>query len=94
MQFTSKHTRALEGNDITVTVCGDADKDESIRLISVTLDGSSLDNRELPEGTEAYSNEFSGAGDAGPGKEHSLVVTVWDHDHKPHSSTTQWIDPN
>ncbi len=91
MKFTAEHRRAFAGNDISVSVC--SDENESISAVSVTLDDSSLDDQALPEGSNSYSREFEQAGDAGPGKDHVLQVQAWDQDHKPHSATSQWTDP-
>jgi hypothetical protein len=90
MKFTTKHSRAFTGNDISVTVT--ADKKDSITLVAVKLDDSTLDERALGEGTESYNGDFPNVGDAAPDKAHVLVVTVWDQDRKAHSSTSHWID--
>jgi hypothetical protein len=90
MQFTSKHSRAFIGNDITVTVCADAK--ESISRITVTLDDVSLEEQVLGEGTESYIREFHGVGDAGPGKDHILIIKAWDQGQTPHSSRSEWTD--
>jgi hypothetical protein len=90
MTFTSTHTRAFTGTDITVTVL--AGGHESISSVSVTFDADALDDSQLPPGTENYSRTFLHAGDSTPGADHTLVVTAMDQDGAPHGATTRWSD--
>ncbi len=92
MNITTRHSRAFIGNDIEVAIAADAN--EIIRTVTVVLDGFTLAEFEAQEGTQGYDRIFPQAGDAGPGEDHSLVVTVTEQDGRLHSSTTQWTDMN
>ena len=80
------------GQDITVSVV--AEGTESIRSVSVVLDGMSLKEENCVPGTSDVSEAFSGVGDAGPGREHELVVSAMDQELNSHSATTLWTDTN
>ncbi len=90
MRFSVTHMRAFVGTNIAVTV--EADPKETISAVTVALDGSELDDSEAQTGTECYTQEFAAVGDAGPGTDHTLVVTATDGDGQPHSSTSRWTD--
>ncbi len=91
MKFTLNHTRAFMGNDISVVV--EAGDGESIHSVETKLDGFSLGEDVLESSSDSYQRVFSGAGDAGSGTEHTLVVSVEQDDGKEHSSTSIWTDP-
>ena len=91
MKFTLNHSRALTGNDISVDV--EAEGEEAIQRVETKLDGFSVGEDELENSSDSYQRVFSGAGEAGPGTEHTLVVTVEQGDGKVHSSTCIWTDP-
>lgn len=90
MQFSITHTRGFVGSNITVSV--QAQEKEFIRSVNVDFDGDDLDDYQAPDATQSYTREFTGVGDAGPGAEHTLIVTAIDQNQTPHSSTTQWTD--
>ena len=90
MRFSVAHTRAFIGNNLTVAV--QADAKETIISVSVSLDGTELDAYQVQSGTESYSQEFAAVGSAGPGTDHTLIVTAVDADGQPHSSVTRWTD--
>jgi hypothetical protein len=90
MKFTMSHKRAVTGNNIGVSIQGEADE-EMIR-VKIDLDGFSLADDDPEPPSEAYENEFANAGDAGPLMEHTLVVTATTSDNVEHSSTTIWTD--
>jgi hypothetical protein len=90
MTFKTTHTRAVVGNDLSITITA-ADK-ESIASVTITFDGEILEEEEFSDGTESYTRNFSGVGDAGPGTQHSLVVSATDQSGAPHSATTEWSD--
>lgn len=90
MRFSVTHTRAFIGTNIAVTVTADAR--ETIRVVSVALDGSELDTYQVQPGTETYTQEFAAVGQGGAGTDHTLIVTAADSDGQPHSSTTRWTD--
>ena len=92
MKFTAKHHRAIEGNDISVTACADAK--ETMNIVRVTLDDAILEEKRLDSGTQSFEADYPRAGDAGPGKNHVLIVTAWEQDATMHSSTTEWTDTN
>jgi hypothetical protein len=91
MKFTLNHSRAFTGNDISVVV--ESDGEESIQRVETKLDGFSLGEDALEDSSESYERVFRGAGDAGPGIEHTLVVSVEQRDGKIHRSTCKWTDP-
>jgi hypothetical protein len=91
MKFTINHTRAFAGNDIYVKV--EADPGKALTVVRTVLDDFELGNDALADGSESYERTFSGAGDAGSGIEHSLVVTAQQADGATHSSTSMWTDP-
>ena len=90
MKISMKHARALVGNDIAVNV--GTDKDEAIASVDVELDGFTIANDTLADGSESYERAFSKAGDARPGEEHTLVVSVTTSDGATHSATSIWTD--
>jgi hypothetical protein len=85
-----KHARALIGNDIQVTV--GCEKDEAIASVDTELDEFTLANDTLADGSQSYERVFSSAGDARPGQEHRLVVSVTTGDGTTHSATSIWVD--
>ncbi len=90
MKFTITHTRAFVGSNITVSV--EADEKEILQSVGVVLDGDSLDSGEIEPGTQVYTQEYSGVGEAGAGAEHVLTVTAMSNDGQPHVSITRWVD--
>ena len=90
MTFTITHARAFAGNDLSIKVAGSSD--ENIAAITVTYDGFQLEDLELPPATESYERIFSQAGQAGPGTDHTLEVTVRDRCGNQHGSVTSWTD--
>jgi hypothetical protein len=92
MKFTVNHARALMGNDISVRV--EADEGKAIQRVQTELDGFELANDQLADPSDSYERTFLGAGTAGPGTEHTLVVSVEQDDEKIHSSTSIWADSN
>jgi len=91
MKFTLNHSRALSGNDISVGM--EAEGEETIQRVETKLDGSSPVEDELEDSIDSYQRVFSGAGEAGPGTEHTLVVTMEQDDGKVHSWACTWTDP-
>jgi hypothetical protein len=91
MKFTINHKRAFTGNDIYVKV--EADRGKPLSFVRTVLDDFELGNDSLAEGSVLYERTFSGAGDAGAGTQHSLVVTAEQADGASHSSTSMWTDP-
>ncbi len=91
MKFTIQHARAFAGNDIYVKV--EADTGENLSGVRTELDGFELADDALTEGSVSYERTFSGAGSAGSGTQHSLVVTATLADGTSHSSTSMWTDP-
>lgn len=91
MRFTISHKRAFIGNDIYVKV--EADPSKPLAVVRTVLDDFELGNDALADGSNSYERTFSGAGDAGSGIEHSLVVTAQQADGASHSSTSMWTDP-
>ena len=92
MKFIISHSRAFIGQNISVEV--DADTGETIRHVTVNLDGFDIDSVDLPPGTTQYKRDFNNVGDAGPGMDHVLIVTATDQDLNNHSSETRWTDSN
>lgn len=91
MNFTISHKRAFIGNDVCVKV--EADPSKPLSVVRTMLDDFELGNDSLTDGSVFYERTFSGAGDAGSGIEHSLVVTAQQADGASHSSTSMWTDP-
>jgi len=91
MKFTLNHSRALSGNDISVDL--EAEGEEKIQRVETKLDGFSLGADVLEDSSDSYQRVFSGVGDAGPGTDHTLVVSVEQGDGKTHSATCMWTDP-
>lgn len=90
MKFSSTHTRSFIGSDISVEV--GADDKESIRLVSVSLDGWTLESVDLAPGSSQFKRDFQGVGDSGPKMDHTLIVSAVDQDLNAHSSQTMWTD--
>lgn len=90
MKIQMRHARALEGNDLAVNV--DADGSETIASVDVELDGFTIANDPLADGSQSYERVFPKAGDARPGEEHTLVVNVTAGDGAAHSATSIWVD--
>ncbi len=91
MKFTVNHARAIEGNDIRVSV--QADDGESIASVRTELDAIKLANDELSAPSDSYERTFSRAGTAGPHSQHTLIVTAELTDGAAHSATSIWSDP-
>lgn len=91
MKFTLTHSRALAGNDILIEV--EADEGKSIQRVETSLDGFTLADDLLENPSDSYQRSFLGAGDAGSGTEHRLVVSAEQDDDKAHSSISIWTDP-
>lgn len=92
MKFTLSHSRALMGNDISVSV--EANEGNTIQRVRTELDGSELANNQLVNPSDSYERKFSNAGTAGPGTEHTLVVSAEQDDGTTHSATSIWVDIN
>lgn len=90
MKFTVKHARAIAGNDIYVSV--QADDGKSLTSVRTELDGIELAKDELSAPSDFYEHTFPRAGSAGPGTQHTLVVTAELNDNTNHSSTSIWSD--
>ena len=90
MKIDATHKRALTGNDITVSA--QAEKGEVITDVNSQLDEFTLADDELSPASESYQREFPQAGDAGPGMNHKLIVTVTTTDAKTHTATWIWVD--
>jgi hypothetical protein len=91
LKFTVNHSRALMGNDISVSV--DVDEGKSIQRVETKLDGFTLADDLLETPSDSYQRTFLSAGDAGHGTEHRLVVSVEQDGGNIHSSTSVWADP-
>ncbi|HYL83464.1 MAG TPA: hypothetical protein VE263_04460 [Candidatus Angelobacter sp.] len=91
MNFTINHGRAFAGNNIYVKV--DADPNKPLSAVRTVLDGFELADDSLTEGSVSYERTFAGAGSAGSGTQHTLVVTAELADGTSHSSTSIWTDP-
>ncbi len=91
MKFTVNHARAIEGNDIRVSV--QADEGESISSVRTELDAIELANDELSAPSDSYERSFLRAGTAGPHSQHTLIVTAELTDGAAHSATSIWSDP-
>jgi hypothetical protein len=92
MKIDVIHQRASMGNDIQVSV--DADGGSGIVSIEVVLDGHSLVEETLSTANDAWRKTMPGAGNAGPGMDHTLVVTAGSEDGKTHVRTEEWTDPS
>jgi hypothetical protein len=91
LKFTINHGRAIEGNDIYVSVQADGGK--AIASVRTELDAIELANDELSAPSDFYEHTFSRAGTAGPHTQHTLIVTAKLDDGKAHSATSLWSDP-
>jgi hypothetical protein len=90
MKFTINHARAIEGNDIYVSV--QADDRKSIASVRTELDGADLADDELSSPSDFYEHTFRRAGSAAPGMQHTLIVKAELADGTAHSSTSIWSD--
>jgi len=79
MQFTLNHQRQAIGQLIQVTV------------VTTTFDGFMIGDDSLAPGTVQYERGFDGQS-AASGASHKLVVTAFDQDNNPESSTKIWTD--
>ena len=91
MIFAINHARAVTGNDIYVKVEADASK--ALSSVRTVLDDFTLADDGLTADSASYERTFPAVGDAGPGTQHSLVVTAQQADGSSHSSTSIWTDP-
>jgi hypothetical protein len=92
MKFTLNHARSLTGNDITVAV--EADDGKNILRVWTQLDGFELANDTLVLPSESYERTFVSAGTAGPGTQHTLLVSVEQDDANTRNATSVWVDSN
>lgn len=92
MKFTLNHTRALMGTDISISV--EADEGKAVQGVRIELDGFDLAYDKLTRPSDSYERTFLGAGTAGHGTEHTLVVSAEQDDATTHSSTSVWVDSN
>jgi len=90
MQFTLNHQRQAIGQLIQVTVV--ARDGQSITEVTTTFDGFMIGDDSLAPGTVQYERGFDGQS-AASGASHKLVVTAFDQDNNPESSTKIWTDP-
>lgn len=90
MKFNVTHARAFQGSNISVGVS--ADSGETIRSVSVKLDGFEVSAEDLADGTTDYEKDLSAVGDAGPGMDHELIVTATDQKLTPQHATREWTD--
>jgi hypothetical protein len=90
MKITVSHAREFAGQGIQVDV--EADAKESIRSVTVTLDGHDLDDTQLDPGTQSYTKSWDMVGQGAPGMAHELLVDTTDADLGPHRSVTRWTD--
>lgn len=90
MKFAIQHQRAIAGNDITVGI--EADGDQVISHVTITLDGFDLADDELDPPSSSYEHQFLQAGDAAPHMAHELIVTATDAAGKTTSANRRWED--
>lgn len=92
LKFQTSHSRALLGNDVIVSV--QADGDERIARVEIQLDRFTIADDILNTPAESYERDFHQVGNAGPGTEHSLMVSVVCMEGTTHGATTFWTDPS
>jgi len=90
MKFTISHKRAISGNDIKVVV--EREGQQVISQVETRLDVAPLGNDQLNPPSVIYTRQFGQAGTAGPGQEHTLIVTAYDEERNPQSATYKWRD--
>jgi hypothetical protein len=90
MKIDVVHRRAFMGNDIQVAV--DAGGGPGIDSVEIVLDGITLADESLSPANDSWTKTLPHAGSAGPGEDHTLVVTVQADDGSPHIKTEEWTD--
>jgi hypothetical protein len=90
LKFTVVPQRAFAGNDIDIHL--DAEKGETIAIVKVCLDDLTIWEKPAEFGCVDWQMKFSGIGDAAPGMEHKLVITVIDDKGESKSSEHHWQD--
>ena len=91
MKISITHTRAIQGNDITVTV--DCNDDESVTWVETRLDGFVLATDALEPAEQSYERSFTQAGDAGPSMDHELTVEAINRANQSSHAIVRWADP-
>jgi hypothetical protein len=90
MRFSLNHRRVVIGHSISVKVV--ATGSERISRVVTRLDGSRLaDDRLIPAEVQ-YERIFEQAGGAGPGQEHTLIVSGTDADGETRTASLRWQD--
>lgn len=90
MRFSLNHRRVVIGHSISVKVV--ASGSERIVRVLTRLDGSKLGEDRLTPGEVQYERIFERAGGAGPGQEHTLMVSATDADGETRTASLRWQD--
>jgi len=90
MKFSIQHQRAVVGNDLVVGI--EADAEERISRVTITLDGFDLGDDAIDPPSVSYERQFLQVGDASPHTQHQLTVLATDPDGKTKSADRRWQD--
>jgi len=90
MRFSLNHRRVVIGHSISVKVVGAAK--EMIARVVTRLDGSKLGDDRLNPNELQYERIFEQAGGAGPGREHTLIVSATNDQGQTQTASLRWQD--
>jgi hypothetical protein len=90
MKFSIQHQRATVGNDVTVGA--EADGEEQISRVTITLDGFDIGDEPIDPPSVSYERQFVQVGDASPHRPHHLTVTITDPQGSTKSADRRWED--
>jgi hypothetical protein len=91
MKATLRHSRAIMGNDIQVSL--EASGSEQLQLVRTTLDSFTLAEDQFDEPQSSFERDFSQAGDAAPDMDHELIVEATNTAGKTARWSARWTDP-
>jgi len=90
MRFTLKITRDVIGNKIDLKILRSGS--QLIAQVDTELDTFKLGSDRVSQSSVHFERHFRQAGEAGPGMEHTLVVTATDTDGNSEVATKIWLD--
>ena len=90
MKFSIQHQRSVVGNDLVVGI--EAEEEERISRVTITLDGFDLSDDALDPPGVSYERQIVQAGEASPHRQHQLTVVAMYPDGKTKSADRRWQD--
>jgi hypothetical protein len=90
MRFTLNRKRVVIGHSVSVKVA--AASGEVIARVVTRLDGTKLGDDRLSPNEVQYERIFEQAGGAGPGREHTLIVSATNDAGETRTASLRWQD--